>query len=151
MTDKRLFGLFVIALCTFVGCQKLNFRSQSPDKDDSKPKVEEFGEDEFETKIETPLIGEYTNVTGLNSIVLQSVGLVVGLDGTGGDPPPSSSRTLLREDMVRRGVESPNEILRSRDTALVVVRAYLPPMVRDGTRNRKADTFDVEVRLPANS
>ena len=151
MPDKRLFGLCLITFSTLVGCQELNLRSQSPDKEDVKVSSDDFDDDEFETKIETPLIGDYTNVTGLNSIVLQSVGLVVGLDGTGGDPPPSSSRTLLREEMVRRGVEKPNEILRSPNTALVIVRAYLPPMVRDGKRNRDADKFDVEVRLPSNS
>lgn len=147
----RLFGLCLITLCSATGCQELNLRSQSPDKEDVVVKDDEFGDDEFETKIETPLIGDYTNVTGLNSIVLQGIGLVVGLDGSGGDPPPSSSRTLLREEMTRRGVENSNEILRSPNTALVVVRAYLPPMVQDGKRNRKADKFDVEVRLPPNS
>lgn len=153
MTNLRLLSALLIALpVTFAsfGCQELNLRSQSPDKNETTVDADDL-DDEFETKIETPLVGEYTNITGLNSIVLQGVGLVVGLDATGGDPPPSSARTILREDMVRRGVEKPNEVLRSRNSALVFVRAYLPPMVRDGNRYRKPDTFDVEVRLPANS
>ena len=133
--------LCLVLLLAFVGCQPLQLRSQSPDEFEDETTAEE----EFSTQIETPLVGDYTNVTGLNTIVLQGVGLVTGLDGTGGDPPPSTQRTVLREDMVRRGVQSPNQLLSRPDTALVIIRAYLPPMVQKG------DTFDVEVRLPENS
>ncbi|MFQ5731821.1 MAG: flagellar basal body P-ring protein FlgI [Planctomycetaceae bacterium] len=113
----------------------MQFRSQSPLDD----------EDEFETKVKTELIGRYTTVSGLNMITLEGVGLVVGLNGTGGDPPPSMYRTVLLNEMRKRKVKNPNRILRDPNTALVVVRAYLPPLIRKG------EHFDVEVRLVGNS
>jgi flagellar basal body P-ring protein FlgI len=109
-------------------------RSQSPDEDDDG--------NPLETTVETPLIGDYTTIAGLNYITLQGVGLVVGLDGKGGDPPPSHYREILLEEMRRMRVPNPQQLLASPDTTLVVVRAYLPPLVRKG------DRFDVEVRVP---
>eukprot|EP00913_Durusdinium_trenchii_P028289 g26517.t1 len=102
-------------------------------------------DDDLESSVSTKLIGDHTTVAGLNVVTLQGVGLVVGLNGTGGDPPPSVYRSELLKEMRRRKVNRPNEILRSPNTALVVVRAYLPPLVQ------KKDRFDVEVRIPGNS
>jgi hypothetical protein len=114
------------------------------DKKKAVEKVEEEvdPEDEFATKTETPLIGTYASFAGLDPVVLEGVGLVVGLNGTGGDPAPSQFRTLLLEDMKRRNVPNPNQILASPNTALVVVKAYLPPLIEKGA------TIDVEVRIP---
>jgi flagellar basal body P-ring protein FlgI len=53
-------------------------------------------------------------------------------------------RTALLEQMRKRNVPNPNQILASPNTALVAVRAYLPPLVKKG------DHFDIEVRLPGN-
>lgn len=90
-------------------------------------------------------IGDYTTISGLNLITLEGVGLVTGLDGTGGDPPPSPHRMALLKDMQRRDVRNPKQLLKSPSTALVIVRAYLPPLIRKGER------FDIEVRLPPGS
>ncbi|MBC7817999.1 MAG: flagellar basal body P-ring protein FlgI, partial [Planctomycetaceae bacterium] len=62
--------------------------------------------------------------------------------GTGGDPPPSVYREALADDMRRRGIDDPETILRSRDTALVIIQALLPPTIRKG------EAFDVDVRVP---
>lgn len=96
----------------------------------------------FATKVDTPLIGDYTSFAGLEPVVLEGVGLVVGLNGTGGDPAPSSFRTALMEDLKKNGVPNPNAILQRPDTALVLVRAYLPPLLKKGEK------IDVEVRVP---
>ncbi|MCA9016667.1 MAG: flagellar basal body P-ring protein FlgI, partial [Planctomycetaceae bacterium] len=146
--------LIVVTMLTagFTGCQKLNLnpqnwlksaslRSQSPDDAEN----EKSATDEFESKVETPFIGEYTQITGKNLIALQGVGLVTGLKGTGGNPPPSVHREALLREMRRRNVKNPNQILRSPDTALVIVKAYLPPLIQKG------ESFDVEVYLPGNS
>ena len=140
-----------------VGCQDFKLlpskllRSQSPDKPDEEAEkladLKDKGEDEdktkeFETKVETPMVGDYAGFANLNLVTLEGVGLVVGLDGTGGDPPPSTYREILADDMRRRGIDDPETILRSPNTALVIVRAYLPPMIRKG------EAFDVEVRVP---
>ena len=129
---KTVSVLLLVASC---GCRDLDLRFQSPD----------IETEDFETRVETPLIGEFTTTAGLNMITLQGVGLVTGLDGTGGDPPVSVYRTTLLNEMRRRNIKNPNQILASPSTAMVVVRAYLPPLIRKG------ENFDVEVRLPPNS
>ncbi|MEZ6063501.1 MAG: flagellar basal body P-ring protein FlgI [Planctomycetaceae bacterium] len=112
-----------------------------------KSKDADFDDDDdyFETRVETPLLSEYISVQGNTLVALRGVGLVTGLDGTGDDPPPSAQRNQLREEMTVRGIPNPNEWLKSKNTAMVLVTAYLPPMVRKG------QTFDVRVMLPPNS
>lgn len=148
----NLFIVLIMLAITFNGCQKLDLkpqswlknvstRSQSPDEEE-----DDFSETEkFESKVETPFVGDYTQITGKNLIALQGVGLVTGLKGTGGNPPPSVHREALLREMRRRNVKNPNQILRSPSTALVIVKAYLPPLIRKG------ESFDVEVYLPGNS
>ncbi len=99
-------------------------------------------DESYDTEINTPLVGDYTNFAGLSPVLLEGVGLVVGLSGTGGDPAPSMYRTALLEDMRKRNVRNPNTILQSPDTALVIVRAYLPPLMKVG------EQLDVEIILP---
>ncbi len=143
-------ALWLLLVLPAVGCQSSWFdwtdmpglsSFANAEEDD----FEEEEKDEFVTKADTPFIGEYTTVAGLNMITLEGVGLVTGLDGTGGDPPPSGYRTALLEQMRKRGVTNPNEWLSRPDTALVVVRADFPPLVKPG------DEFDVKVRLPEGS
>jgi hypothetical protein len=142
-------SLAVLLAFGLTGCQKLGlkapswsfdklmFRSQNPDDDEE--------EDEFETSIDIPMVGEYVTFSGLNRVVLEGVGLVHGLNGTGGNPPPSPYRDLLMDDMRRRNVKDAKELLQSPNTALVVVRAFLPPLVARG------DRFDIQVRIPGDT
>ncbi|MFK7817956.1 MAG: flagellar basal body P-ring protein FlgI, partial [Planctomycetaceae bacterium] len=133
--------LTLVVLFTMPGCQNPLLRSQSPEKEPPRSAKKP----DFTNKVNTKLLGEYMSVHGNAPVVLQAVGLVTGLDRTGGDPPPSVSRTALREEMTRRGVKHPEMILRSQSTALVIVRAYLPPLAHKGQK------MDIEVRLPQNS
>ena len=149
---KNSVNLFIVVITLAAGisgCQKLNLnpanwwnpaslRSQSPDEETSET-------EDFESKVETPFVGDYTQITGKNLIALQGVGLVTGLKGTGGNPPPSVHREALLREMRRRNVKNPNQILRDPSTALVIVKAYLPPLIKKG------EPFDVEVYLPGNS
>lgn len=134
-----------------VGCSGLTSLSSASFLADRLPG---FGRDkesapdednEFADRIDTPLLSEYISVQGNSHVVLRGVGLVTGLDGTGDDPPPSTYRTQLQNEMTRRNVPNPSRILASPDTALVLVTALLPPMVREEQR------FDVRVVLPPNS
>lgn len=122
-----------VLLLALAGCQKLNMRSQNPDDDDEikAPK--------------TIFIADQVAVAGLHPIQVETVGVVTGLDNTGGDSPPSIWRTMAVDEMRRRGVTNPNAILASPTTALVIVRASLPPVIDVG------DHFDVEVALPENT
>lgn len=118
-----------------------------PDLKKKKDKKEDEEDNDFGNKTDTPLLKEYVSIQGNNTVVLRAVGLVVGLDGTGDDPPPSALYTALRHEMSRRGVEPRDQkkLLQSKDTCLVVVTAYLPAMVRKGQK------FDVTVAVPPNS
>lgn len=97
------------------------------------------------TESKTPLISDFAHPFGLDYVKVETVALVTGLDGTGGDPPQSPQRAALLDEMARRQVDKPNEVLRSPDTALVLLRGFLPPGVQKG------DAFDVEVRTPRRS
>ncbi len=129
------------------------FRSDKESKDEdgkdkkksSKSKLDDEEDDDFGTSIKTPMLSEYMSVQGNTVITLRGVGLVTGLNGTGGDPTPSAYRTQLQNEMSRRNIPDGKRILASPDTALVIVTAYLPAMVRKG------EHFDVRIAIPPQS
>jgi hypothetical protein len=81
----------------------------------------------------------------MTSVKVESVGMVSQLRDTGGDPPDSTQRQMLIDDMRRRDVKHPNQILALPTTALVLTKAILPPGVQKG------DRVDIEVSVPARS
>lgn len=123
-----------VVLCGWTCCAGV---SAAPEERAGQAEEAPYG-----TEIKTPLVGDYTAPLGLNPIVIEGVGLVTGLRGTGGDPAPSMYRTVLLEEMKRIGVRNPNAWLQSPNTALVIVRAYLPPTMKPG------ETLDAEVIIP---
>src|SRR5207245_2350909 len=78
-------------------------------------------------------------------VPLGGVGLVVGLEGTGGDCPSDNYRAMLEGELQKQGVHNVKQVLSSPDHALVLVQAQLPP----GTP--KGAPLDVEVSLPPGS
>lgn len=94
---------------------------------------------------EVTRIGDIAVPYGMFPVVLENVGLVTGLRGTGSDPKPGPQRSALVSMMQNRGVSSPNAILASNNASLVLVRAVIRPGIQKG------DRFDVEVRVPSNS
>ena len=123
-----------LALGTCLGCMNPILRQQSPEARLDLPPTPDV-----------PLIAEYTHPYGMDYTKIEAVSLVTGLAGTGSDPPPSPQRATLLDDMNRRGVDHPNDVLASPDTSLVLVRAYLRPGIQQG------DRYDVEVRVPSRS
>ena len=97
------------------------------------------------TRDDANLISKYTHPFGMDYVQVEAVALVTGLDGTGGDPPPTQHRAALLDDMKRHNVPSPNRMLASDSTALVLVKGYLRPGMQKG------DKFDVEIRTPSRS
>jgi flagellar basal body P-ring protein FlgI len=93
----------------------------------------------------TRLVGDLAVPFGLHPISVEAVGFVTGLRGTGCDPQPSEERSLVMHEMQRRGIESPNALLASPNTALVKVRGFLRPGIQ------KNDRFDLEVRVISRS
>lgn len=107
-------------------------RSQSPD------------ESEMEHR-SVPLVGDLAVPFGMFPVEVEYVGLMTRLRGTGSDPKPSPQRHVLLRQMQTLEVQSPNAVLASPDTAMVLVRGVLPPGIQKG------DRFDVEVRIPSQS
>jgi flagellar P-ring protein FlgI/HEAT repeat protein len=136
--DRRSFiqlsigGLIFSGFSILSGCSGTSiFRSQSPEEPTP-------GSD-------TKLAGDVSVPIGLNSFQVEAIGLVTGLEGTGSDPQPSAQQAALLDEMKKRGVQNPNQVLSSLDTEIVLVRAYLRPGIQKG------DHFDVEVKVLAQS
>ena len=126
----KLCLLFVASyLVAISGCAGPAIRSQSPDDVES-----------IESQVK--LVGDVAAPFGTRSIQIEGIALVTNLAGTGSDPGPSTERAALLEDMAARSVVNPKGLLASNNTALVLVRAYIPPGALPG------DRIDVEVRLP---
>ena len=141
-TSRRNFFLTVSAVCaggaTVSGCTTPLFRGQSPEQ-------AEIVDQTITENNGVELVRDYALPTGTHYVKLESIGLVTGLERTGSDPPSSPGRERLLEEMKSHDVSKPESILASDATAMVHVRAFLPPGVRKG------DQFDVEVRLPKRS
>ncbi|MEX2316862.1 MAG: flagellar basal body P-ring protein FlgI [Pirellulales bacterium] len=124
----------ILLAVSWCGCSGPILRPQSP-----------------EARLELPpmpdvkYVSAYTHPYGMNYMQIEAVTLVTGLAGTGSDPPPSSQRAALLDEMKRRGVENPNEVLASPNASLVQARAFLRPGIQEG------DRFDVEVKVPPRS
>lgn len=131
--------LCILAVVPLVGCTSSLFISPDNDIAIDAEKIDAKDTDGVR------LIRDITTPWGTNFIVLEAPALVMGLNDTGSDPPPSPQRTALVSDMQTRNVKRPNEWLAKPNTSLVLVRGYLPPGVRKG------DRFDIEVRVPRKS
>lgn len=91
------------------------------------------------------LISDVARPWGMDVAVVESVSLVMGLDGTGSDPPPSSQRDELLGEMRTRDVKNPAKVLASPNTSLVLVRGFIAPGMQEGER------IDIEVDVPKRS
>ena len=76
---------------------------------------------------------------------IEGIGVVTCLTGTGSDPEPSAERAMLEAEMKTRGITSPSTMLASKNTSLVLLRAFVRPGAQKG------DRVDVEVRIPSRS
>ena len=133
--------LLLIALAALgsPGCRSPLFLGQSPDDDadSAKQSVKESDGAELIRQLAVP--------DGLGYQQVQGVGLVLNLDHTGSSPPPSPLQKELLAEMQTHKAESPESIMNSDRTAIVHVRALIPPGARVG------DRIDVEVRVPRGS
>jgi len=93
----------------------------------------------------TLLVSNVAHPYGMGYVKLEAVSMVTGLAGTGEDPAPSPQRASLMDEMKRREVDNPKQVLASPDTGLVLVRGFLRPGIQAG------DRFDIEVRTSSRS
>lgn len=126
-----------LGLTTLCGCTGSLIRGQSPEIDElvEEPEIDD-GPD---------TVGDVTRPWGTRGQKVEAIALIKGLAGTGSDPPPGPQRQMLVDEMQARNVGSPNQLLASPTTSLVLVRAVLPPGVK------KEDRIDVQVQIPARS
>ncbi|MFO0952416.1 MAG: flagellar basal body P-ring protein FlgI [Isosphaeraceae bacterium] len=117
----RVFAaLAAVSALAATGASPLNKRAEAP------PKVEET-------------LGDLAYIASATDTKLEGVGLVVGLDDTGADPPPSYYRQKLVDEMRKASVDHPNELLKSPKVAAVVVKMTVPAGVTP------RDRLDIEV------
>ena len=131
---RRWLTVMALVVCVTTGCSSLFVRSKSS-----------LLTADGETESGVTLVSHVAHPYGLGYIKLEAVSMATGLAGTGEDPPPSPQRASLMDEMKRREVENPQEILASPETALVLVRGFLRPGIQEG------DRFDIEVRTSSRS
>jgi hypothetical protein len=120
-------------LLGLVGCLHQQTRLQS-DEDSDRDK-----------ELDIKTVGSVTEVANMDLVPVSGVGLVVGLEGTGGSAPSSGYRDMLEKSLQQAGVENPREALLSPNNSMVLVSALVPP------GSHKGDPIDVEITLPAQS
>jgi hypothetical protein len=136
LTLPLSFLLVAGSLCLFlIGCTHTSSaRLQSEDESDR------------DKDAEVELIRDVTaSVENAEPIPVGGIGLVVGLDGTGGGAPPGGYRKMLEADLLKRRVPNVKQVLASPTTSLVVVSAIIPAGAQ------KDDLLDVEIKLPRES
>ena len=87
-------------------------------------------------------VGDLSYVVSNGEMSVEGVGLVTGLDNTGGDSPPSVYRKMLVDEMSKAGVEHPERKLASPQMSIVIVRMTIPMGVDS------KDPLDVQVEVP---
>ncbi len=103
-----------------------------------------------EEEIEEPVfdvitVGDITDVANVEPVIASGVGLVTGLDGTGGGTPPGTLKTYLENELRKRKVRNPKTLLSSPNNAMVIVTGIIQPGARKG------DPIDVDISLPPHS
>ena len=78
----------------------------------------------------------------VGEVPVEGVGLVIGLNNTGSDPPPSAQRAKLLDEMRKAGVEHPEKWLARPSCSMVYIKAILPHGIST------KDPIDVDVYLP---
>jgi hypothetical protein len=146
LSPCRLFFVAALGtlLLTFAGCAHPQVRSQAAEDEAQQDK-----------DLDVRTIGELTEVGNVQPIAVSGVGVVTGLDGTGGSPPGffrtmledqlRKHRPLLDELLRRQRLKNVSELLDSPDNALVLIAG----MITAGAR--KGDKIDLEITLPAQS
>jgi hypothetical protein len=101
--------------------------------------------DDDSEKISVKTIGDITTFDNAGRIPVSGVGMIVGLQGTGGGTPPGNYREMMKEFLKRKKIDDAEKFLDSPNNALVLVSAEIPAGNRPGFRT------DVQISLPPGS
>lgn len=135
--------LSCLAIAALAGCSSIE-RTPKPLRASSA----DVGEPIDVPQIMVGTVAAETILDGYQPVVVHGYGLVVGLDGTGSSDVPPEVRAHILATAARHGIGSeqsgwgrlsPESLLNSPDTAVVVVQGVIPPGAPDGT------LFDVRV------
>ncbi len=129
---SRLTAVLGLGLLVLSGCVNPQTRMQ----------MAEDAEIKRDLSIKT--VGEIADLRSPGPVQVSGIGLVTGLDGTGGTPS-GPYRQALEQILRKQKVEHVKEMLDSPTCALVVVSAFLQ------AGSRKGDRCDAEVTLPPGS
>ena len=136
----------LVGLATLQGCQDLLL-----EKAKARPNTERIDRTNFTIEVDPIMRNTVASegvLTGYQPTVVRGYGLVVGLEGTGSRLVPAEVRSMMTAEMTRLGIGdprtgwdhlSPDRMLDSEDTAVVVVEGVIPPGAPKGL------TFDVRV------
>ncbi|MHB1427007.1 MAG: flagellar basal body P-ring protein FlgI [Gemmataceae bacterium] len=127
---RGVLGAGLLTLIGLLGCTSLQTRLQSDDDSEHYP-------------IDT--IRDKATIGNAIPIPVGGVGLVVNLEGTGGDCKQDSYREILENDLRKEGVKDVRKVMSSPDHAMVLVSGQIPPGACKG------DPIDLEVFLPPGS
>jgi hypothetical protein len=97
-------------------------------------------------RAEVKTVGDVSSFANTEPIAVSGVGLVVGLEGTGGSAPPGGFRALLEEQLKKKlKVDNVKDLLASPNHSMVLVSGLIPAGAREG------DPIDLEITLPPQS
>ena len=144
---RHCIGLgLLLGLAALQGCQDLFL-----EKAKARPNTERIDRTNFTIEVDPIMRNTVASegvLTGYQPTVVRGYGLVVGLKGTGSRLVPAEVRSMMTAEMTRLGIGdprsgwehlSPERMLDSEDTAVVVVEGVIPPGAPKGL------TFDVRV------
>jgi flagellar basal body P-ring protein FlgI len=129
MVSGRPWALGALIAVAALALTQLGAGPTKKKKEGKPPKVEET-------------VGDLSFVVSKSEMKVEGVGLVVGLDSTGGDPPPSWYRKQLVDEMSKAGVEKADKLLASPQVSMVLVHLTIP--IGIGPQ----DPLDVQVEVP---
>lgn len=126
--------LLVVAGLGLFGCLGAHSaRMQAPEENDHR-----------EWDVRT--IGDVTDVGAQPEIPVFGFGLVVGLDGTGGGPPPRTEiRDYIENELKKRGHRNVHSVLEDPNNTIVLLEGRIP------ANCRKGEAIDIRVTLPPQS
>ena len=141
LTSKlSLIYLLCLAAAVATGCRSPLFLGQSPDE-----QAASLAREADDTDDGVELIRDVAVPDGVGYQEVQGIGLVVNLAGTGSNPAPGPIRESLLNEMQTHKVDDPQKLINAEHTAIVHVRALIPPAAKEN------DRVDVEVRVPRGS
>jgi len=160
-------ALLLLLIATLTSCSSIEKagNQKRPKRSDSRQTGEVPNMLKGTVKHHVALMGyDSTYSDTYEPTVSSGYGLVIGLDGTGSREIPPQVRAHMIADLARRGVGqstqgftkmSPDELINSDDTAIVIVEAIIPQAatgrkqarsnIKPGHPSLRGTTFDVHV------